>query len=251
MFLDDFYSSITPEMAKTVFGEKAHFHWGAQSQSANPFDQAVIDIFPYIKKGSKVLDCGCGWGGPGRMFQEQLNCDVTGVTISKVQADYSNQFFPTYHADLHNFKSDQHYDVAIFFESYFHLEHGDQVLKNLQNNVDQIIIKDFTVDVDGSRALPAWYGKCRSKDQFFSEIESAGFTVKEFKNPLIENYYQDTMDHWIEGLKKLNLSRLPMLMNTVQNLCIHYQTMKNLDDYTSNHKDCRYACTIHAIKNVS
>ena len=237
-------------MAKTVFGEKAHFHWGTASQSADPFDQAVIDILPYIKEGAKVLDCGCGWGGPGRMLQEQLNCDVTGVTISKVQADYANQFFPTHHADLHNFKPDQHYDVAIFFESYFHLEHGDQVLKNLQNNVDQIIIKDFTVDVDEGREYPLFQGKFRSKNQFFSEIESAGFTVKEFNNPLIENYYETTLDNWIEGLNKLDLSRLPILMDAVKNLCLQYQVMKTQDDYQREYKDCRYACTIHATKTV-
>lgn len=237
-------------MAKIVFGEKAHFHWGTSGQSANPFDQAVIDIFPYIKPNSTVLDCGCGWGGPGRMLQEQLNCDVTGVTISKVQADYANQFFPTYHADLHNFKPDQHYDVAIFFESYFHLKHGDQVLKNLQNHVDQIIIKDFTIPDEFSRELPLWHGKCRSKQEFFLEIESAGFTVIEFNNPVIENYYQATMDHWIEGLEKLDLSTLPVLMDTVQNLCLQYQTMKTLDDYEREYKDCQYACTIHATKTA-
>jgi tocopherol O-methyltransferase len=39
-----------------------------------------------IPKGAKVLDIGCGLGGSALWLAEELNCDVTGMTISPVQA---------------------------------------------------------------------------------------------------------------------------------------------------------------------
>jgi len=40
-----------------------------------------------LKPGMKVLDIGCGWGGAVSYVAEKYDCDVTGVTVSKEQAD--------------------------------------------------------------------------------------------------------------------------------------------------------------------
>ena len=93
MLLDNFYSFTSPEEAKDIFGQRAHFHWAVPSDTNDPFDQAVIDLFPYIKPNSKILDCGCGWGGPGRIIQEHLNCEVTVYRNNEFDIDNIGNFY--------------------------------------------------------------------------------------------------------------------------------------------------------------
>jgi tocopherol O-methyltransferase len=45
----------------------------------------------HIPRGSKVLDIGCGLGGSAFWLADQFGCDVTGMTISPVQARMANQ----------------------------------------------------------------------------------------------------------------------------------------------------------------
>ena len=44
-----------------------------------------------IKKGSKVLDMGCGWGGLALWMAEKYGCKVTGVNLAEGQVKYANQ----------------------------------------------------------------------------------------------------------------------------------------------------------------
>ncbi len=45
-----------------------------------------------LKPGMKLLDIGCGWGGFARFAAEHYGVTVTGITISKIQADYAKEF---------------------------------------------------------------------------------------------------------------------------------------------------------------
>jgi len=42
-----------------------------------------------IKKGDKVLEIGCGWGGFSHFLAENYDCDITAITISKEQFSYT------------------------------------------------------------------------------------------------------------------------------------------------------------------
>lgn len=42
-----------------------------------------------IKKGDKVLEIGCGWGGFSQFLAENYDCDITAITISKEQFSYT------------------------------------------------------------------------------------------------------------------------------------------------------------------
>lgn len=45
-----------------------------------------------LKKGEKVLDIGCGWGGLAKYMCEQYGVEVTGITISEEQAKLAQDF---------------------------------------------------------------------------------------------------------------------------------------------------------------
>lgn len=44
-----------------------------------------------LRKGMKLLDIGCGWGGLARYAAENYGCEVVGVTISEEQQAYAKE----------------------------------------------------------------------------------------------------------------------------------------------------------------
>jgi len=54
-----------------------------------------------LKSTDKVLDIGCGWGGFAKYASEHYGCHVTGITISKEQAEYAKTFTENLNVDIH------------------------------------------------------------------------------------------------------------------------------------------------------
>ena len=199
MNLDNFYSVNPIDLWRIVLGDKLHYHHAVNSNVNDPFDQAIFDLFPYIKPGSSVLDCGCGWGAPGRLLQKELGCDVTGVTIAKQQAKYINDF-GVIHADLHKFIPKKKYNLALFIESYAHLNDHKKVLNNICNMVDELLIKDFVSDFPVKN--DAWNLNINTKQTIFEQIESAGYKIIEYHE--ITDFAQPSMKYWYENLLKID-----------------------------------------------
>ena len=47
-----------------------------------------------IPDGARVLDIGCGLGGSALWLADQFDCEVTGITISPVQARMASKQIP-------------------------------------------------------------------------------------------------------------------------------------------------------------
>lgn len=216
--INEFYN-VDISLLKQILGEKLHYHVAVGNvDSINPFDQAVIDIYPYFKPRSKVLDCGSGWGGPGRMLKEDLNCDVTEVTVSTYQAEYSQKFFPTIVGNLNCWQPTEYYDIALFMESYTHMT--PQALLNIKDHVKILVMKD-TLTIGDSFDIPHWYSKIRTKEMFCNEIEAAGFKIKELK---IQPFnFAKTAEYWNNNLLKLNIDKLPKHIQLLKDYCTDYK----------------------------
>jgi len=235
--MDNFYS-MDENILKHVFGDKLHYHWPIGNDANIGFDQAVIDLFPYIKYNSKILDCGCGWGGPARLLKERLNCEVTGVTISKSQAKYCEDIIDVVHKDLHDYYPTQQYDTALFMESYTHLTDGAKVLNNIKGNVQEIVIKDYCMPE--TIYHENWHMTIRSEKMFYSELESAGYKIKEFyTEPIL---WDMGINYWYNNLIEFDIEKLPRQLQILYNFCMHYKT------YGNTTKDVSL-CIIHASRS--
>lgn len=214
MNLDEFYSENEFDIWKTILGDKLHYHLGSKS-SGDIFDQAIINLFPHIENKSKVLDCGCGWGGPARVLIDKLNCNVTGVTVSEKQA-HSIIDFPVHHCDLNYYNLIEFYDVAIFVESFCHFKNPINILKKLHSNIGKIIIKDYVWNCE-------WYNEnwgmyMRPKSSYVNILKKSSYEI-------IKINLDDTTDvvssceYWMNNIKKLDENLINGQVKKLKDLC--------------------------------
>lgn len=88
------YNAITDGW-RYIFGE--NFHLGYFSTPDETLDQATINLVDLlagkgpIMESSKILDVGCGVGGPAFYLHEKFQCDITGITISERGAEVARE----------------------------------------------------------------------------------------------------------------------------------------------------------------
>lgn len=151
--VEDYYDSTTGTYLK-IYGEVIQaFRPSSQSKLLAYLKNSIG-----FKKGQKIVDAGCGVGGPALYFASKCNVQIHGLTISGVQAQIANEKIAQkkMHSKVSVIKGDYHemstllpkasYDGVIFLESLGHAENPVQVI----NEVAQVIrpggfiyIKDF------------------------------------------------------------------------------------------------------------
>ena len=205
MEVDEFYDDTSPEIWKKVIGNDLHYHvgWGDGDILYN----AVKHLYQFIDKKSSVLDCGCGWGGTGKVLKRDLDCEVTGVTISQVQSDYisDNNMFPVVLSDLHDYTPDKIYDVCLFVESFCHLKSPQKVLSNISDSTNKIILREYHMKSNEhpKKYVDNWLMNIYHIDEicsFFGELD--------FKLTYEEEHYdyslEPTVEYWLQNLDKLD-----------------------------------------------
>lgn len=205
MDLDQFYSENPTEAWEEVLGPGMHYHYRGE--------EVLEEILEYIPPNSKILDCGCGWGGTGRFLKERGH-DVTGVTISKAQAEYIKDF-PVIHADLHDFVPEESYDVAVMVECYFHLKDPRKVFDNLVPHVKHIIIVD--VVCRQMIEIPEFGIKVSSREYIFGNLWKVGYVVQKSRERA--EFFRGTQKKWADGLSKLPEDQLTGHLKLLQYLC--------------------------------
>ena len=205
MEVDEFYDDTSPEIWKKVIGNDLHYHvgWGDGDILYN----AVKHLYQFIDKKSSVLDCGCGWGGTGKVLKRDIGCEVTGVTISQVQSDYisDNNLFPVVLSDLHDYTPDKIYDVCLFVESFCHLKSPQKVLSNISHSTDKIILREYHMKSNEhpKKYVDNWLMNIYHIDEicsFFGELDFK-LTYEE------EHYYyslEPTVEYWLQNLDKVD-----------------------------------------------
>mmetsp|Transcript_3847 Transcript_3847/g.8574 ORF Transcript_3847/g.8574 Transcript_3847/m.8574 type:complete len:413 (+) Transcript_3847:388-1626(+) len=92
--VNSFYDLVT-DFYEWGWGQSFHF---APRKKGETFEESIIRAEYYlalrtnIQPDSKVLDIGCGVGGPMRNIQHFTGADITGLTINQYQVNVANQY---------------------------------------------------------------------------------------------------------------------------------------------------------------
>ena len=79
-----------------IFLDKTHrlyscAYWKNDTKTLEEAQQNKIDHIAKklnIKKGEKILEVGCGWGGMAFEIAKKHNCEITGISLSKNQINH-------------------------------------------------------------------------------------------------------------------------------------------------------------------
>jgi tocopherol O-methyltransferase len=95
------YYDTTVDLYEQLWGEHVHHgYWDPDEPPAGDVasrhaatDRLVHELVRYagVPTGSRVLDVGCGIGGPALHLAGALGCTVDGVTLSATQAERANE----------------------------------------------------------------------------------------------------------------------------------------------------------------
>ncbi|MBD2462484.1 methyltransferase domain-containing protein [Oscillatoria sp. FACHB-1407] len=93
----DFYDASSG-LWEQIWGEHMHHgYYGVDGRDRKERRQAQIDLIEEllawggVQQASRILDVGCGIGGSSLYLADRFNADVTGITLSPVQAQRATE----------------------------------------------------------------------------------------------------------------------------------------------------------------
>tara|TARA_Y100001970_G_scaffold173713_1_gene212134 strand:+ start:577 stop:1767 length:1191 start_codon:yes stop_codon:yes gene_type:complete len=171
-----------------------------------------------IKENSKVLDIGSGWGHLSMEIAKQAKCQVTGVTLSQNQYEYSKQ--KAKELNLGNqvqFKLMDYREVSEKYDrivSVGMFEHvGRKFYKTFFNKVSEILKDDGVAllhtigSVNSPRNPQPWItryifpgGYTPSLSEVSGPIEKSGLILSDLE--VLRMHYAHTLKNWKNRFKK-------------------------------------------------
>lgn len=91
-FVDTFYNLVTDIYEWGCWGQSFHFSpsiTGKSHREATRLHEVMAGGLIKAKPGDKVLDVGCGVGGPMRAIAAHSGCNIVGITINEYQVSRS------------------------------------------------------------------------------------------------------------------------------------------------------------------
>lgn len=169
-----------------------------------------------IQKGDKILDIGSGWGTAAAYIAQETGCEVTGVTLSKNQYDYSvNNAKKLNLSNQLNFLLQDYRELKGKFDKIYSIGMYEHIsLKYYKTFFKKIneLLKDkgtfllHTIGVVDSPSAPSkWIskrifpgGRCPSYSQIIKPIEKTGLIVADCETLI--RHYDKTLEHWLDRI---------------------------------------------------
>ncbi len=166
-----------------------------------------------IKKGQKILEVGCGWGGMAFEIAKQKNCEVTGISLSKNQITFCKEKSKELNldnqvnfelADYREIKGqyDRIYSVGMFEHvgKKFYKAFFESINKLLKDNGTFLL---HTIGVVDKPSPPNKFinkyifpgGACPSFSQIIKPIEKTGLIVSDSETLI--RHYDKTLESWL------------------------------------------------------
>ena len=181
---------------KELWGNHIHHgYWISGNESKEEAAQNLIDLLIQksgLKRGSKVLDVGCGIGGTSIFLAQELACDVTGITISPVQVQMATEAAKGL-ANAPHFQVDD--ANAISISGQFDIIWSVEMIAHLQDRDNLFRRASELLKPGGRMCITDWW-----KDEGLSEADSRKYIDPIEKGmlvslPTMSEYMQHIENH--------------------------------------------------------
>ena len=213
-----------------IFLDKTHrlyscAYWKEDTKTLEDAQQNKIDHIAKkldIKKGQKILEIGCGWGGMAFEIAKKHNCEITGISLSKNQINYCNNKAKELGLDNQvKFELIDYREVRGKFDKVYSVGMFEHVGKKFYNTFFKSINKLLkengifllhTIGVVDKPTPPNKFinkyifpgGVCPSFSQIIKSIEKTGLIVADTETLI--RHYDKTLENWLERfMDKKNL----------------------------------------------
>lgn len=201
-----FYSSESPEQWMPILGKDMHYHHGYYDRENSTFElamaAAIRNFFPYLQPEQKILDAGCGWGGPSVLISEELGCKVVGVTNSEIQARFcAERGIDVRIADLEKAELNGTYDTAVMFESLDHIVDKLSLLRKLRSVAGKLLLRvNCTSEPAQINRLVFGGSSCLVTPQILTlQLKAAGWNLDRLTHR--RHASKPTFTHWRNRVK--------------------------------------------------
>ncbi len=206
-----------------VLGKDLHFHMGHfpnGQESLEDGEAAAINnllgLFPpsFSFQPIRILDIGCGWGGPAFQLTKTLKCEVVGVVFNQTQSNYVNARATTtsqpvwaIQADAETFDFAQlgYFDVAWVYESLDHMTRRHAVLAGLRKVARFFALAIHCRDarIPKSKLYNEFFGipSCECKDELLAMLAQTGWqtlTMEDRTGLVLPSFAK-----WVSNIKRV------------------------------------------------
>jgi cyclopropane fatty-acyl-phospholipid synthase-like methyltransferase len=197
----DYYDNMTPEEWRPILGDDLHYHFGFYEDGMTFEDGlrwAVRRLLPFLDNGPRVLDIGCGWGGPARELVAS-GYDVCCVTNSERQHGYCRllglraELLDVEQNDLDDLGR---VDSLFMMESLEHIFDKKRLLHTLTGVADRLVLVTNCHTFAVREPLVAFGNTCLmlSVTTLLETLEAAGWHVRHAAN--VRAHSMPTLGHW-------------------------------------------------------
>jgi hypothetical protein len=193
--LDRFYGGDLPTWRR-VLGPELHYHAGLFETRELEVDdatmeaalrRAVTELYPFIPRGGRLYDVGCGWGGPLAMWIRDLGCPSLGLTISRTQFRHiASRGLPVRWGDAERTLPPGHFDCAVLLESLSHIRDKARLLRVLRPFADRLVMRVNCQD--GSPPASAFGGTMHmvSSERLRELLVDSGWHIRHWRDRRLE-----------------------------------------------------------------
>jgi len=192
-------------------------YWKEDTKTLEDAQQNKIDHIVKkldIKKGQKILEVGCGWGGMAFEIAKQKGCEVTGISLSKNQINYCKAKAKELGLDNQvSFELADYREIKGEYDRIFSVgmfEHvGKKFYKIFFESMNKLLKDDgifllHTIGVVDKPSPPNKFinkyifpgGVCPSFSQIIEPIEKTGLIVSDTETLI--RHYDKTLESWLE-----------------------------------------------------
>jgi cyclopropane-fatty-acyl-phospholipid synthase len=199
----------------------ANLWTGSETQTQS--QERKLDILAemvQLQPGMRIMDVGCGWGGPLTYLSTKYGVQGVGLTLSSLQKAAAEERIARHGADVtiveshwKDYEDDQPFDVIYtdevivhffdlgdFFRKAFGLLRGGGRMLNKELHLVNARHSEMTRAMSFINEIFGSTGNYRTLAEELTLVGEAGFDLEAIRQmPLLE--YQKTVDSWLANMK--------------------------------------------------